>query len=108
MAIRDYLLTTRAVDPVAARERADGPHVQPGTRASTPTTCSASLAYVSFQELATRVSHRNTGATGDPTCDRLLARVAADENLHMVFYRNLLVRRSSSTRTRRWPRSATW
>jgi acyl-[acyl-carrier-protein] desaturase len=49
------------------------------------------IAYVSFQELATRVSHRNTGRiSGDPVCDQLLARVATDENLHMVFYRNLL------------------
>ncbi len=46
---------------------------------------------MSFQELATRVSHRNTGRfTDDPMCEQLLARVAADENLHMVFYRNLL------------------
>jgi len=50
-----------------------------------------SVAYVSFQELATRVSHRNTGsASGDPVCEQLLARVAADENLHMIFYRNLV------------------
>jgi acyl-[acyl-carrier-protein] desaturase len=50
-----------------------------------------SLAYVSFQELATRVSHRNTGRlTNDPVADALLAKVAADENLHMIFYRNLL------------------
>ncbi|MBB3092427.1 hypothetical protein FHR83_000061 [Actinoplanes campanulatus] len=50
-----------------------------------------SIAYVAFQELATRISHRNTGrATGDPIAEQLLARVAADENLHMVFYRNLL------------------
>jgi acyl-[acyl-carrier-protein] desaturase len=49
------------------------------------------VAYVSFQELATRVSHRNTGkATGDPIADKLLARIAKDENLHMVFYRNLV------------------
>jgi acyl-[acyl-carrier-protein] desaturase len=49
------------------------------------------IAYVSFQELATRVSHRNTGKiSGDPTCDQLLAKIAADENLHMIFYRNLL------------------
>jgi len=41
--------------------------------------------------LATRVSHRNTGKiSADPLCEQLLARVAADENLHMVFYRNLL------------------
>jgi acyl-[acyl-carrier-protein] desaturase len=49
------------------------------------------VAYVSFQELATRVSHRNTGrATGDPIADQLLARIATDENLHMIFYRNLV------------------
>jgi acyl-[acyl-carrier-protein] desaturase len=50
-----------------------------------------SVAYVAFQELATRISHRNTGhQSGDPVCDRMLARIATDENLHMVFYRNLL------------------
>jgi acyl-[acyl-carrier-protein] desaturase len=50
-----------------------------------------SLAYVSFQELATRISHRNTGKfTQDPACEQMLARIAQDENLHMVFYRNLL------------------
>jgi acyl-[acyl-carrier-protein] desaturase len=49
------------------------------------------VAYVSFQELATRVAHRNTGRiSDDPVCDQLLARVAQDENLHMLFYRNLL------------------
>jgi acyl-[acyl-carrier-protein] desaturase len=49
------------------------------------------LVYVSFQELATRVSHRNTGAsTGCPLAEQLLARIATDENLHMVFYRNLV------------------
>jgi acyl-[acyl-carrier-protein] desaturase len=48
-------------------------------------------AYVSFQELATRVSHRNTGRySQDPVADKLLARVAMDENLHMLFYRNLV------------------
>ena len=37
------------------------------------------------------MSHRNTGrASGDPHCERILTRVAADENLHMLFYRNLL------------------
>ena len=49
------------------------------------------LAYVSFQELATRISHRNTGRhAGDPIAERLLIRVSTDENLHMVFYRNLV------------------
>jgi acyl-[acyl-carrier-protein] desaturase len=51
----------------------------------------STIAYVSFQELATRVSHRNTGAaTGCPIAEQLLARIATDENLHMVFYRNLV------------------
>jgi acyl-[acyl-carrier-protein] desaturase len=49
------------------------------------------VAYVSFQELATRISHRNTGRiSNDPTAEGLLQRVALDENLHMIFYRNLL------------------
>jgi acyl-[acyl-carrier-protein] desaturase len=49
------------------------------------------LAYVSFQELATRIAHRNTGrATGCPVAEQLLARISTDENLHMVFYRNLM------------------
>src|SRR4029453_17559764 len=62
-----------------------------GYAADHPDSMLHSLAYVSFQELATRVSHRNTGRyTDDPMADRLLARIAADENLHMIFYRNLM------------------
>ena len=89
--IRDYLLATRAVDPVAL-ERARMTHMSAGfTNAYNDETALHGIAYVSFQELATRVSHRNTGRiSGDPVCDQLLARVAADENLHMIFYRNLL------------------
>jgi acyl-[acyl-carrier-protein] desaturase len=89
IAIRDYLLTSRAVDPVQL-ERLRMDHMSTGYTAMHDDMV-RSLAYVSFQELATRVSHRNTGRlTGDPVADQLLGRVAADENLHMVFYRNLL------------------
>ncbi|MFD9946660.1 acyl-ACP desaturase [Nonomuraea sp. NPDC050547] len=88
-AIRDYLTVTRAVDPVAL-ERARMIHMEQGFQTEYGTMLQQ-LAYVSFQELATRISHRNTGrATGDEGCERLLARIAADENLHMLFYRNLL------------------
>ncbi|MDP9860982.1 MULTISPECIES: acyl-ACP desaturase [Streptosporangium] len=88
-AIRDYLTVTRAVDPVAL-ERARMNHMGEGFTNSYEGVLH-SLAYVSFQELATRISHRNTGkASQDPNCERLLARIAADENLHMLFYRNLL------------------
>ena len=90
IAIRDYLLTTRAVDPVQLEELRMR-HMSTGYSNAHPDSMLASLAYVSFQELATRVSHRNTGRlTDEPVADQLLARVAADENLHMVFYRNLL------------------
>ena len=89
IAIRDYLLTSRAVDPVQL-ERLRMDHMSTGYTAQHDDMI-RSLAYVSFQELATRVSHRNTGKiAGNEVADQLLARVAADENLHMVFYRNLL------------------
>jgi len=90
VAIRDYLLTTRAVDPVAL-ERARMSHMEVGY-ANNNDGVLESIAYVAFQELATRVSHRNTGRfSGDPVCEQLLAKVAADENLHMLFYRNVLL-----------------
>ncbi len=89
-AIRDYLLVTRAVDPVAL-ENARMTHMGAGFESPNHDDLLRSLAYVSFQELATRISHRNTGKiTRDPVADQLLARIALDENLHMLFYRNLL------------------
>jgi acyl-[acyl-carrier-protein] desaturase len=46
---------------------------------------------VTFQELATRIAHRNTGRySNDPVADRIMIRIAADENLHMVFYRDII------------------
>ncbi|WP_181775492.1 acyl-ACP desaturase [Amycolatopsis pittospori] len=87
--IRDYLLVTRAVDPVEL-ERARMQTMQAGYDSGDKPLLNV-FAYVSFQELATRLSHRNTGKyTQDPLCEKLLARVAMDENLHMVFYRNLV------------------
>ncbi len=101
--MRDYLVVTRGVDPVALEE-ARMIHM---TNGYDPMLAAAgradeieehvdevgllhSVAYVTFQELATRVSHRNTGkACDDPIADKMLQRIAADENLHMVFYRNI-------------------
>ncbi len=88
-AIRGYLHATRAVDPIAL-ERARMAHLGAGVDFGGSGVLQT-VAYVAVQELATRVSHRNTGRlSGDPVCDRLLARIAQDENLHMVFYRELL------------------
>jgi acyl-[acyl-carrier-protein] desaturase len=90
IAMRDYMLVTRMVDPVAL-ERFRMEHMSAGYESAHSGQLMSSLAYVSFQELATRVSHRNTGRfTKDPMCERLLSRIAADENLHMIFYRNLM------------------
>ena len=90
IALRDYLLTTRSVDPVAL-ERERMVHMTNGFNTSHELDMLHTVAYVSFQELATRISHRNTGRyTSDPLCDQLLARIAADENLHMIFYRNMV------------------
>lgn len=89
IAMRDYLVVTRGTDPVAL-ERLRMEHMQAGYDSGDKSMLQA-IAYVSFQELATRVSHRNTGrATGCPLAEQLLARVSTDENLHMVFYRNLM------------------
>jgi acyl-[acyl-carrier-protein] desaturase len=89
VAMRDYLVVTRGVDPVEL-ERARIDYMTTGYDSGDKSALEA-VAYVSFQELATRVSHRNTGkATGDPIAEKLLARIATDENLHMVFYRNLV------------------
>ncbi|HSY16452.1 MAG TPA: acyl-ACP desaturase [Jatrophihabitantaceae bacterium] len=89
IALRDYLVVTRGVDPVAL-ERLRMQHMQYGYDSGDKTMLQA-LAYVSFQELATRVSHRNTGrSTACPLAEQLLARISTDENLHMVFYRNLM------------------
>ncbi|MCQ0025373.1 acyl-ACP desaturase [Streptomyces somaliensis DSM 40738] len=88
--MRDYLLASRAVDPDML-ERFRMTHMSEGFESDNRHSALHSVAYVAFQELATRISHRNTGhRSGDPVCDRMLARIATDENLHMVFYRNLL------------------
>ena len=87
--LRDYLVVTRCVDPtVLEQERMIA--VQTGYSAGEKSML-RTLAYVAFQELATRISHRNTGKlSGDPGLERLLSRIATDENLHMVFYRDLV------------------
>ncbi|MEE2032125.1 acyl-ACP desaturase [Rhodococcus chondri] len=87
--MRDYLVVTRGVDPVEL-ENARIEHMTNGFGSPNETGMLHSVAYVTFQELATRVSHRNTGlACNDSIADKMLQRIAADENLHMIFYRNI-------------------
>lgn len=88
MAIYGYLMVTRAVDPVAL-ERSRMVQVSTGQVPEPPTVID-SLVYVALQELATRIAHRNTGRLlGDRAGYDVMMRVAADENLHHLFYRDL-------------------
>jgi acyl-[acyl-carrier-protein] desaturase len=87
--LRDYLTVTRNIDPVLL-ERGRMAQLQQGYEHDSPSTLRG-LAYVAFQELATRIAHRNTGRySSDPVADKIMVRIAADENLHMVFYRDIL------------------
>ena len=88
--LRDYLTVTRNIDPILL-ERGRMTQLQQGYDHDAPDTLHG-LAYVTFQELATRIAHRNTGRySDDPVADKIMVRIAADENLHMVFYRDILV-----------------
>ena len=95
IALRDYLVVTRAIDPVELEVT----RMEQVTRGFSPgqnhqgdlfaESLFDAVMYVSFQELATRVSHRNTGkACNDPVADALLGKISNDENLHMIFYRD--------------------
>jgi acyl-[acyl-carrier-protein] desaturase len=87
--LRDYLTVTRNIDPVLL-ERGRMNQLERGYDMASPDTLHG-LAYVAFQELATRISHRNTGRySDDAVADRIMVRIAADENLHMIFYRDIL------------------
>lgn len=89
IAMRDFLVVTRGSDPTEL-ERGRMDHVSRGYYPGGDFTALDGLAYVTLQELATRISHRNTGAiTEDPAAEKLMTRIAADENLHYVFYRDV-------------------
>ena len=87
MAIYGYLMTTRAIDPVEL-ERSRMAQVSGGQTPNPP--LHECFIYLALQELATRISHRNTGALlGDPAGYEVMKRVGSDENLHQLFYRDL-------------------
>ena len=87
--IRDYIAVTHSVD-LDALEHARMQQVC-GGQVPQPDTAVDTLAYVALQDLATRISHRNTGSLLDDEAGyRVMARVAADENLHYLFYRDLV------------------
>ena len=96
IAIRDYLTVTRAIDPKALEDARMAQ--MSGGEVPQPDSAIDGFVYVALQELATRIAHRNTGkllqqGAGDhpgaqPGYD-VMARVAADENFHYLFYRDI-------------------
>jgi len=94
--LRDFMTVTRAIDP---RMLEDGRMSQmSGGQVPEPDSPVDGFVYVALQELATRIAHRNTGkAMQDHLGDHpvgvagydVLSRVAADENFHFLFYRDL-------------------
>jgi acyl-[acyl-carrier-protein] desaturase len=87
--LRDWVTVSRLMDPWAL-ERSRMQQVSGGV-APEPWSPLGTLIYVSLQELATRVAHFNTAkALGDDVAGyEIMKRVAADENLHYLFYRDL-------------------
>jgi len=88
-AMRDYLVVTRAVDPI----RLEQMRMRYCSNAGIPRAPNAleAFVYLAIQELATRIAHWRTGELlPDPEGQRLMRRIAADENLHHLFYRDLV------------------
>jgi acyl-[acyl-carrier-protein] desaturase len=87
--LRDYLIMSGRIDPVLL-ERARMAQVTGGVSPQ-PTSIADAFAYLALQELATRIAHHNTGkALPDTEGYTVMKRVAADENLHYLFYRDLV------------------
>ena len=88
-AMRDWVLATRALDPW----RLEDDRMVQMTTGIVPQaeTVADTLAYVSFQELATQVAHRNTSQALDRTLrgKKIMSQIAGDEGLHHAFYRDL-------------------
>jgi acyl-[acyl-carrier-protein] desaturase len=88
--IRDYLMVARSVDPYELEDLRMA-HMSLGYQTPYPNDMLHTIAYVTFQELATRISHRNTGKIAcDDMVESMMQRIALDENLHMLFYRNTI------------------
>jgi acyl-[acyl-carrier-protein] desaturase len=87
--IRDWITVTRSLDLVQlerARMRQVTTGFDQGVRGETLTDA---MVYLALQELATRISHWNTGQHLDAGGASMMRRVAADENLHFLFYRDM-------------------
>lgn len=89
IALRNYLVVTREVDPVA-NEEVRVEHVVQGYRADTYSQLET-LAFMAFFERAHAVYCRNLAAqTEDPTLAEMIGRIAKDEERHEDFFAKLV------------------
>lgn len=89
IAMRDYITVSGLLDPV---ELERGRMAQVSTAiVPEPESAADGMCYVAMQELATRISHRNTGKLlNDPVGYNVMMRLSTDENYHHLFYRDLV------------------
>lgn len=86
--MRDYITVSGLVEP---RELEDGRMAQVSSAiVPEPPTAADGMCYVAVQELATRISHRNTGTMLDKTGYDVMMKLSTDENRHHLFYRDLV------------------
>jgi acyl-[acyl-carrier-protein] desaturase len=89
IAIRSYLLASRNADPYQLED--DRKATMANGYQPTYDDPTEIFAYTATQELATRVSHRNAGKiTDDPSAYELMRNIAADENHHFIFYKEVM------------------
>ena len=90
MVMRDWVHVSRCIDPTLLE---DGRRVQMHrAQVPVPESFADMITYVSFQERATQIAHRNTGAKlpkDDKMGRNVLALIAGDETKHYLFYRDL-------------------
>lgn len=87
--IRNYLMVTRAVDPVEL-ERLRMAHMTAGFRRA-PLHLIDVLANAAFEEAASAVRHRNTAALDEnPIVTAIAARIARDDELQAEFFADLV------------------
>ena len=90
MTMRDWVHVSRCIDPVLLE---DGRRIQmAGAVVPWPNTFADLLCYVTLQERATQVAHRNTAthlAKEDKMGRTVLGLISGDETKHYFFYRDL-------------------
>ncbi len=90
MVMRDWVHVSRCIDPTLLEE---GRRVQMRKgEVPQPQSFAEMITYVSLQERATQIAHRNTGAKlpkDDKIGRNVLGLIAGDETKHYLFYRDL-------------------